>query len=91
MRPGEEAIPFFETTGTWLALFPQKSLAADANIPLLGSGSPGFTLAHNAHSKEEVDSLISHAVSVGATLVKRAQDAEWGGYSNYFADPDGYL
>jgi hypothetical protein len=23
--------------------------------------------------------------------VKPAQDAEWGGYSGYFADPDGYL
>ena len=38
-------------------------------------------------SKEEVDSLISRAVSVGATLVNPAQDAEWGGYSGYFADP----
>ena len=91
MRPREEAIAFFETKGTWLALFPKESLAADANVPLLGSGSPGFTLAHNVRVKEEVASLISHAVSVGATLVKPAQDAEWGGYSSYFTDPDGYL
>ena len=72
-------------------MFPKESLATDANVPLLGSGSPGFTLAHNVPSKEEVDSLISRAVSVGATLVNPAQDAEWGGYSGYFADPDGYL
>jgi uncharacterized glyoxalase superfamily protein PhnB len=66
-------------------------LTADANVPLLGSGSPGFTLTHDVRVKEEVDSLISHAVSVGVTLVKPAQDAEWGGYSGYFTDPDGYL
>ena len=91
LRPGEEAIAFFETRGTWLALFPKESLAEDANVPLSGSGPPGFTLAHNVRSKEEVDSLIAHAVSVGGALVKPAQDAEWGGYSGYFADPDGYL
>ena len=91
MRSGGEAIASFETKGTWLALFPKKSLAADANVPLLGSGSPGFTLAHNVRSKEEVDSLISHAVSVGATLVKPAQDAERGGHPGYFADPGSYL
>ncbi|MDA0734265.1 MAG: VOC family protein [Chloroflexi bacterium] len=91
LRPGEAAIAFFETKGTWLALFPRESLAEDANVPLPGGGSPGFTLAHNVRSKEEVDALIGHAVSVGATLVKPAHDAEWGGYSGYFADPDGYL
>ena len=87
MRSGEEAIAFFETKGPWAPVFPKESQAADANVPLLGSGSPGFTLAHNVGSEEEVDSLISHAVSVGATLVKPAQDPEWGGYSGYFADP----
>lgn len=91
LRPGEEAIAFFETKGTWLALFPRESLAEDARVSVPGGGSPGFTLAHNVRTREEVDSLISHAVSVGGTLVKSAQDAEWGGYSGYFADPDGYL
>ena len=52
LRPGVETIAFFETKGTWLALFPKESLAANANVPLLGSGSPGFTLAHNVRSKE---------------------------------------
>jgi uncharacterized glyoxalase superfamily protein PhnB len=27
----------------------------------------------------------------GAPIVKPAQPADWGGYSGYFADPDGYL
>jgi hypothetical protein len=40
---------------------------------------------------EEVDSLISRAVSFCATLLKSPQDTECGGYPGYFADPDGYL
>ena len=34
---------------------------------------------------------IEQAVAAGGTLVKSAQDAVWGGYSGYFADPDGHL
>jgi uncharacterized protein len=30
-------------------------------------------------------------MSAGAKLVKPAQKVFWGGYSGYFADPDGYL
>ncbi len=26
----------------------------------------------------------------GATLLKKPAPADWGGYSGYFADPDGY-
>ncbi len=31
------------------------------------------------------------AVAAGATPVKEPQDVFWGGYSSYFADPDGFL
>ncbi len=31
------------------------------------------------------------AVQGGAKLVKEAMEADWGGYSGYFADPDGHL
>jgi uncharacterized glyoxalase superfamily protein PhnB len=37
------------------------------------------------------DAVFTHAVSVGAKPVKKPQDVFWGGYSGYFADPDGYL
>lgn len=29
--------------------------------------------------------------AAGGTLVRPARDASWGGYSGYFADPDGVL
>jgi uncharacterized protein len=66
-------------------------LAADAGVPPAGSGFPGFALAHNVRSIGEVDQVINVAVTAGARLVKPPQRAEWGGYSGYFADPDGFL
>lgn len=92
LREGSgDVIAFFETKGTWLALFPRSALAADATVPSEGSGFPGFTLAHNVRSREEVDDLLNQAVAAGATVVKPARDTDWGGYSGYFSDPDGYL
>lgn len=84
-------VVFFEMDGTWLSLYPREKLAEDATIPAEGSGFSGMTLAHNVGSKEEVDAVYAHAVSVGAMPVKQPQEVFWGGYSGYFADPDGYL
>lgn len=86
-----ESIAFFQNRGTWLALYPRDALAEDIGIPTHGTGFSGVTLAHNVSTTEEVDALINIAVSAGATLIKPAQDTFWGGYSGYFADPDGYL
>ena len=86
-----ESIAFFKCRGTWLALYPREALAADAGVPTDGSGFSGVTLAHNVPTREEVDALLDVAVGAGATLVKPAQDTFWGGYSGYFADPEGYL
>ena len=86
-----ESIAFFRNKGTWLALYPRAALAEDAGVPTEGSGFSGVTLAHNLRTKEEVDDLLAVAVAAGASLVKPAQDTFWGGYSGYFADPEGYL
>jgi len=85
------AISFFELGKTWLALYPRDLLAADAGVSSEGSGFVGITLAHNVRSPEDVDELIRQAVDGGGRLVKAGQKAEWGGYSGYFADPDGFL
>ena len=86
-----ESIAFFKNRGTWLSLYPRDALAADAGIDTAGSGFSGVTLAHNVRTREEVDALLDVAVNAGATLVKPAEDVFWGGYSGYFADPEGYL
>ena len=86
-----ESIAFFQTRGTRLALYPRDALAADVGTSTEGIGFSGVTLAHNVHTKKEVDELLHVAVEAGATLVKPAADTFWGGYSGYFADPDGHL
>lgn len=88
---GAADIAFFETKGTWLALFPRDLLAEDANASPGGSGFPGFTLAHNVRTREEVGPTLAEAAAAGAKIVKPAAEASWGGYSGYFSDPDGYL
>ena len=49
-----------------------------------------MTLAQNVGSKPDVDASLCAAVDAGATLLKPAADTFWGGYSGYFADPDGH-
>ncbi len=87
----DEGIVFFRLEGSWLALYPRDKLAEDAKIPDTGSGFSGITLAHNVKSPADVDAVVKQAVAAGAKLVKQPQKVFWGGYSGYFADPDGFL
>ena len=67
-------------------------LAEDAALDNAdGSGFRGVTLAYNTRSKDEVDAVLAHAETIGAKIAKPAKDEFWGGYSGYFADPDGHL
>lgn len=85
-----ESITFMDAGGVVLALYRRKLLADDANSSSEGSGFGGVTLARNVGSKAEVDGALDGAKKVGATILKPAQEAFWGGYSGYFADPDGH-
>jgi uncharacterized protein len=85
-----EGIAFFQLKGPWLALYPSAALAEDACLPPERARFGGMTLAHNVHSKEEADRVIAQALAAGALLLKPAADTFWGGYSGYFADPDGH-
>jgi uncharacterized protein len=84
-------VAFFALHGTWLGLYSRASLAEDVGVPAEGTGFAGFTIAHNVDSEAAVDELLEQAISAGAKLMKPAQKVFWGGYSGYFADPDGYL
>jgi catechol 2,3-dioxygenase-like lactoylglutathione lyase family enzyme len=85
------AVAFFTLNGSWLGLYGHDALAEDATVSASGSGFRGVALAHNVHSEAEVDAVLGQALGAGATLVKPAQPVFWGGYSGYFADPDGHL
>jgi hypothetical protein len=87
-----DGITFIELPGTWLSLYPLEELARDISpeVPTASLGFSGFTLAYNAHSREQVTEILDRARSAGARIVKAAQDTFWGGFSGYFADLDGY-
>ncbi len=82
----------FNTAGTRFSVYSRDKLAADIG-PDVDPGQPGFggiTLAHNVRRREDVDALLQQAEQAGGRILKTAQPANWGGYSGYFADPDGH-
>jgi len=92
-RKADQGIIFFQTGGTCLALYPYGELAKDVSGKrgIERTGFSGITLAHNVRLREDVDRVLQEAVAAGAKIEKPAGDTEWGGYSAYFSDPDGYL
>ncbi|WGW12081.1 VOC family protein [Saxibacter everestensis] len=91
--PGE--IIFFQVGhGLMLGLFDARKFAADLNVS--GSAATasapnpsGFTLSHNVDSPAAVDKVMADAATAGATILKTAQPADFGGYHGHFADPNG--
>ena len=71
-----------------LALWSEKSAAVEIG-PVQRGGTAPITLAHNVASKEEVDQVLETAGLAGAG-VHEGQQREWGGYTGYFTDPDGF-
>ena len=53
-------------------------------------GVPPITLSHNLATTQGVDTVLEQARIAGASQVGEASEREWGGYSGYFADPDGF-
>ncbi len=95
-RPAEfdsEEVAFFDmTNGVALAVFGREALAEDANVPANTANSPaGISLAINLDSEVAVDQALAEVASKGARITQPPRKVFWGGYSGYFADPDGYL
>lgn len=86
-----QGVSFFTLAGAWLSLFTREELAKDAGVDPTGDGFRAMSLAQTVASEEEVDAVLALAVKAGGTLVKPGQKVFWGGYSGYFADPDGHL
>ena len=84
-------IAFFQCGGIGVALYPAASLARDLARPAVGGGFGGVTIAYNTRTRDETDAVLREAAAAGAKIIKPAEDVFWGGYSGYFADPDGHL
>ena len=86
-----EYISFFTLNGIQLALYERNELAKDATVNPNGNGFKGFTIAYNTKSEKEVDQLITELRAKGVKIIKEPQKVNWGGYSSYVSDIDGYL
>ena len=83
-------ILFFEAAGMVFALFLRDQLAADFGADPGSLGRAAMALAYNVREKSEVDPLLRRAEAAGAKILQPGREAVWGGYSGYFADPDGF-
>lgn len=55
-----------------------------------GAGLVPITLSHNVRTPAEVDEVLELARSIGADPVSAGETRDWGGYTGYFGDPDGF-
>ena len=92
--PAEESVAFFRLAGSVLSLFPATELAADATVPVEpveAEFRSSRSLAINVESPAEVEQVLGAVAAVGGRIVKPGQKVFWGGFSGYFADPEGNL
>lgn len=73
-----------------LSLWDEAAFTAEVGAAPARDGVPPLTLAHNVATRAEVDSVLTTARAAGADPVSDGQDRDWGGYTGYFADPDGF-
>ncbi len=88
---GNDAVTFIQCGALVLSLWSRASLAEDAKVKDDGGRFGGIALAHNVADRATVDQVLREAEAAGAKILKPAQEVFWGGYSGYFADPDGHL
>lgn len=82
---------FYDLGGMRMGLFGLADLAEDQGQPGAPLGTGAMTLAQNFPSTAAVDAAFARALAAGATLLKAPRAVFWGGYSGYFADPDGHV
>ena len=87
----QEGVAFYQMNGLALALFGHADLASDQGRAGAALGTGAITLAQNFLTEAEVDAAFEAALAAGATALKRPEKVFWGGYSGYWADPDGHV
>ncbi len=73
-----------------LSLWVEAQFEAEVGEVRRGPGVAPITLSHNVATPEEVDAVLATARAAGADPVHAAEERDWGGYTGYFGDPDGY-
>lgn len=86
-----DGVAFYQMQGQVLALFQRDELAKDQGRPGASLGTGAMTLAQNFSDRAGVDAAYADALAAGATALKAPAEVFWGGYSGYYADPDGHV
>lgn len=73
-----------------LSLWAEAGFEAEVGQVRRGEGIVPLTIAHNVRTTDEVDEILELARAAGADPVSAAEQRDWGGYTGYFADPDGF-
>ena len=73
-----------------LSLWAEAEFEAEVGPIRRGPGLAPCSLAHNVATREEVDAVLETARRAGADPVHEGVEREWGGYTGYFGDPDGF-
>src|SRR5687767_10458014 len=81
----------FHLGGAFLGLYPLDLLAEDAGATddRPADAFRGVTFSINVDTRDAVDAALETARRAGATIVRDAADASWGGRGGYFLDPEG--
>ena len=88
---GTDGVSFSQMHGCLLGLFRRAELAADQGRQGANLGTGAMTLAQNFGTEAEVDAAFAAALAAGGTALKVPEKVFWGGYSGYWADPDGHV
>ena len=88
---GTDGVAFYQMHGAVLGLFGREHLAKDQGRPGTELGTGAFTLAQNFATDPEFDATYAAALTAGGTAMKAPEKVFWGGYSGYWADPDGHV
>ena len=74
--------------GLLLSLWGAESMQEDIGHPVTQGSS--VTFAHNVDTDDDVQRVLADAEAAGATILKPAQRAFFGGVQGYFEDPQGF-
>ncbi len=85
-----EVVMFRVAEKVVLSLWAEEAFVAEVGHGPARGGVPPITLAHNVATAAGVDTVLEQARIAGASHVGAAVEREWGGYTGYFADPDGF-
>lgn len=73
-----------------LSLWDERGFEAEVGPIRRGEGLVPITLSHNVRTPAEVDEILATARAAGADPVSAPVERDWGGYTGYFGDPDGF-